>query len=405
MKILHTADWHVRDKDIEECRKVLQHMVRYATGTRLDLIIIAGDLTDRNDVKFDSQTARLIIETVIGLSRAAPIAICTGTRLHDGNIPELLRDVKGYQPVYVASQPEQLIFTGKDFGAIRGEYDDDEAEAVISFLPTPTKQYLQSQDSIEATDQQVGELMSFIFASFGANADNPNLPHILIGHWQVGGSFVSETQQLTGRDIEISTDQIMSASPDLVCLGHIHMAQQIRNYPIFYSGSTYRKDYGEMESKGFYVHEFNEFGLLNSEWHELPSRKLLRVSHDYTGDKSLDYGLEPLAGKYTDEDVKGSHIRVEFRVWQDQRDRIDKPRLEKILLDKGAVEADVRVISVPRQNVRAGRVLQVERLRDKINARAEIVEDEVPESVLRKCDMIEAENRETVIKKVKEAVA
>ena len=96
MKILHAADLHVRDKDIDECRKVLGFMVECATrhGAPLDLIVLAGDLTDRADVKLDSPTARLVMDTVSQLSYVAPVAIVTGTRSHDGNIPEMMEHVK-----------------------------------------------------------------------------------------------------------------------------------------------------------------------------------------------------------------------------------------------------------------------------------------------------------------------
>lgn len=407
LRILHTGDWHVRDKDIDECRKVLNHMVDFAAKDHLDLIIIAGDLTDRNDVKFDSQTARLVMEAVSSLSESAPVFIITGTKSHDGNIPELLQDIRSYYPIYVSTRPEQVAFV--DEGAGPGFYDVNadldafaEGKCLISSVPTPTKQYLQSLDSIEGTDQQVGELMGSIFANFGATARQVNIPHVLVGHWQVGGAYVSETQQLIGRDIEISTDQIMSASPDLAALGHIHLAQQIRNHPIFYCGSSYRKDYGEMEGKGFYAHEVGESGLMDSEWHELPTRKLIKVNHDYTV-KDINYEIEPLIGDYSDGDIQDAHVRIEFKVWQDQRDRIEKDRFRDIVLKKGAAAAEIQIVSVPRQNIRAARVMQVESLRDKLEARAEIVGDTVPESIMEKCDVIETDNREAIIKKAKEA--
>ena len=113
MRILHAADLHVRDKDIDECRKVLGFMVEYAqtkTGG-LDLIVIAGDLTDRADVKLDSPTARLVMDTVSQLSYVAPVAICSGTKSHDGNIPKMMRQVKSYCPIYVATRPEQITLS------------------------------------------------------------------------------------------------------------------------------------------------------------------------------------------------------------------------------------------------------------------------------------------------------
>jgi len=406
MKILHCADFHVRDKDIDECRKVLSRLCRHAMDEPFDLIVIAGDMTDRNDIKFDSATARMIMETVSYLSMAAPVLVLTGTKFHDGNIPELMQEIRSENSVYVSNRPEQIILgADKEFyQAPVGEKAaaDPDEKLLISTMPTPTKQFFDSLDCIEATDQAIGEAMSAIFAQFGETAGRLNLPHVLVGHWQVGGAYVSETQQLVGRDIEISVEQVLSARPSVACLGHIHKAQQIGQHPIFYSGSTYRKDFGELDSKGFYIHEVDETGLVDSEFVELPSRKLIKVSHDYTV-KDLDTELGPLAGQYTNDQINGAHIRVEFKVWQDQRDRLDKDQLKQILLNNGAAEAEIQVVTIPRQNVRAAQVLESENLRDKVRARAEIVGDEVPESILQKCDAVEAETRDSIIQKIKRA--
>lgn len=404
MKILHTADFHVRDKDIDECRKVLSHLCTYALEEDPDLIVIAGDMTDRNDIKFDSQTARLVMETVSYLSMAAPVLVLTGTRFHDGNIPDLMQEIRSHCPVYVSNRPEQIL-VGSDFQRLEDMGGCIDGKLLISTMPAPTKQFFDSMEGIEATDQAIGEAMSAIFAQFGETAARINLPHVLVGHWQVGGAYISETQQLIGRDIEVSVDRILSARPSLACLGHIHKAQRIGRHPIFYSGSTYRKDFGELNAKGFYIHELGEAGLVDSEFVELPSRKLIKVEHDYTKtpDSDIDFELGPLAGKYADEDIKDAHVRVEFKVWQDQRDRIDKTYYQRVLMMSGAADAEIQVVTVPRQNVRASRVLESEKLRDKVRARAEIVGDEVPESVLQKCDAIEAEPREAIIQKIKHA--
>ena len=359
-------------------------------------------LTDRNDIKFDSLTARLVIETVSQFSQAAPVFVARGTKTHDGDIPELLQEIRTYFPVYVSTNPEQVFFTGDGFRRI-GDLDGHmDGKALISSVPTPTKQYLQSMDGIEQTDQMVGEMMTSIFTHFGMTARQFDLPHILVGHWQVGGAYVSETQQLIGRDIEISTDQILSAHPDLCCLGHIHHPQQIGKHPIFYSGSSYRKDFGELSEKGFYIHELDGSGLQGSEFIQAPTRKLVKLDHDFTKSEGIE-DLDAILYSHAQETLQGAHLRVEFRLWQDQREQVNKEQIESFFLSAGCESVDIHIVSVPLQNVRAGRVLQVERLRDKIEARAEIVGDSVDESVLEKCDVIEEEARETIIKKAKEA--
>jgi DNA repair exonuclease SbcCD nuclease subunit len=409
MKILHTADLHARDKDIDECRKVVNHLIDYAHARSggLDLIVIAGDLTDRNDVRMDSDTARLIVDTISDLSMTAPVAILTGTKSHDGNIPTLLSKVKSYCPVYVASYPEQIVLTAKgDLEAPYAIFENDHPVALISFIPTPTKQYFSQQGDIEFTDQAVGEAMTSLFANFGANAAHLGLPHILIGHWQVGGSYISETQQLIGRDIEISTDQIMSAKPTVACLGHIHMRQQISSYPIFYSGSLYAKDFGELDPKGFYIHTIEHGSLPTSQFIQGPSRKMVKLSHNFTlneeGLLEFDATMDLMMHGLIVEEAAGSHIRIELQAWQDEREMIDREKIEKFFLSAGAESVDVRIIPVPRQNARAKKVLEVRRLREKIEARAEITGDNLTDGILQKCDAIEETAREDLISGIKE---
>ena len=408
LRILHTADWHTREKDIEECSKVLDAMCKHAIAIsgELDLIVVAGDLTDRNDVKFDSQTARLVMQTVTWLSMAAPVVIISGTKYHDGNIPELLdgTNIHAYYPVAVSTRPEQFVL-GKD-NEFYPLADNADAKMLISTIPTPTKQYFESRGGIEETDRAIGEAMTAIFADMGMTAGRLNIPHVPIGHWQVGGAYVSETQQLVGRDIEVSVDQILSARPSVACLGHIHYAQQIRNHPVFYSGSSYRKDFGEMEDKGFWIHTVPEQGIgyEYSEWVELPTRKLVKVEHNYASPNAEpDTDPRAIIGQYSPENIEGAHVRIGLRVWQDQRDQVDRAQLKQDLIDMGAAQAEVHIVGVPRQNVRAEEVLQAERLRDKVLARAEIVGDTVAESILEKCDALEMESKEEIVEKTEKA--
>lgn len=387
LKVFHCGDFHPKEKDIEEARKVLSFQVSQAAMHQPDLIAIAGDLTDRNDIKFDSQVARLILDTVSQFSMVAPVAIVTGTKIHDGNIPELLDRVKQDHPVYVANYPDKIVLT-EDGGF--SKLGDKRAKAIISFVPAPTKQFFNSTSDIQTSDFELGQAMSAIFAEIGAAAGDYDLPHVMLGHWTVRGAHLSETQQMIGRDIEITVEQLLSARVTVGCLGHIHMAQQIGNHPFFYCGSAYRKDHGEKEEKGFYIHTISGTELIESAFIRSPARKLVRIKADFTKEEP-----KPLP---TPEDVDGAAVRIDITVWQDEREQINKQGLEETFLSAGADTVSVHITIVPRQNVRAASVLQVERLRDKVKARAEMTGDEVSESILAKCDLIEDEPREVVLK-------
>lgn len=401
MKILHTADWHTQGKGIEESRSVLGHLVEQAAIICPDLIVVAGDLTHRSDIRMESESAMLTVETVSQLSIIAPVAIVAGTKFHDGNIPAIIEYVKQTNPVFVATGPEQIALTGVN--TFEPVAYDGMTKAILSFLPPPTKKFLNADSGIVSSDHELSEALNPIFVWMGNTAGEFEKPHIVIGHWTVRGAAISETQQMIGRDVEITVDQILSAKPTVACLGHIHYAQQIRNHPIFYSGSVYRVDFGEPEEKGFYVHTCEGNQLVKSEFHKLPARQLHRYRIDFTDEKNEISDLDKLLfGDFNKDRILEANVRVDLIVWQDERHAIDKENIENIFLTAGADAVAVHVKVIPRANVRASSILKVERLREKVQARADMIGDTISDSILEKCDMVEDENPESLIQSIKE---
>ncbi len=398
MKIIHTADWHVQDSMIEEAQKCLDFLVTTAEQESPDLIIHAGDTFNSGDVKLDSKAAKLVIRTFNRLADIAPVAVILGTPSHDGTAAEILSFVRGQYPIYVATRPEQIFLSTGNLKAImdlEGATESGGCDAVISLMPAPTKQFFQGSGDIKQGDAEIAAAMSQIFAGFGATAAAFPVPHILVGHWNTTGSLISETQVLTGVDIEISTDQMHLTHACLCCLGHIHKAQDLRR-GVFYSGSLYANSWGEMDDKGFYIHEIGNEAV--SRFITTPSRKMVRYKFDYT---------DPAALKNSDgdaENVAGSHIRIDATVWQDEVASMDFDAMKEGLLRWGAESVDIRINRIPRENVRADAVLKAETLRDKLVAAAELRDEKVSESVLQKADALEHMDAEKLIQEIGKGV-
>lgn len=387
-KVLHAADWHIRDKNIDEAGDCLECLVNTACDQAVNLIVIAGDCFDSRDIKLDSKAAKLVIKTISKLANIAPVAIVTGTPSHDGSAPEILRYARGKYDVHVSSMPEQLLLYGGYF------YDSlisNKPDAVLSLVPTPTKQFFQTGSDIQTSNEEISQAMNGLFAGLGAKAaDFPRVPHILVGHWQVSGSKLSTGQVLTGQDIEISVDQMNLTDAGAHLLGHIHMPQQLGDRT-FYSGSLYPLTWGELEEKGFYIHEFDCDELYKSEFVKTPCRKLVRIDFDFVKcPDALDELDMVLYGTHPGEEIKDCYVRCDFAVYQDQASILDKEKLTKFYLDSGAKEVDIRIIRVPRQTVRSETVLKVETLRDKLIAMAALNNETVPDGVLQKADELEA---------------
>lgn len=379
MKILHFADAHLRDKDIDEAEKCLNFLIETARSEKVDLIISAGDTFDSQEIKLDSKSARLAIRVVSELADIAPVAIIIGTNSHDGKSPEILQFAKGIYPVHVSAVPEQVYFI-KDGNAFRESGEGYRPQAVITLIPQPSKQFFQTNSGIADSDQEIGQAMSGLFAGFGVQAEGFDCPHILIYHGTVSGSKLPNGQIITGLDISVTTEQIKLSRADAVLCGHIHLPQELPGR-IFYSGSLFANNWGENHAHGFYRHEIDALGL-TSYFIKTPAKKLSRFSYDFTEGEVLIVDVKP-------EGVAGSYVRLDYKVWQDEADKIDKEAITEIMKAAGALDVDIRIVRIPRQNVRSEAVLKAESLRDKIVKMAELKEEQVAESILVKAEYLE----------------
>lgn len=402
MQILHCADLHLRDRDIEEAEKCLGFLVETAEQEKVDLIIVAGDIFDSQDVKLDSKAAKLAVRTFQSLANIAPVAVVIGTPSHDGKAAEILEYVDGRYQIFVADKPEQIYLRHSSLLASR---PPDSCDAVISLIPQPTKQFFQGNGgSVKETDAEIAQAMGAIFAGMGAQAAGLDCPHILVGHFNVTGSLISETQILTGMDIEISPDMMALANANLVCLGHIHKSQKIKDN-IFYSGSLWPNTWGEMESKGFYLHELSDHGILESRFIQTPHKKMIRIKVDFTQEGEDISELLYFPTPALQPGMEGAFVRCDYTVWQDEAERIDKAVIKEFFQGEGAFDVDIRINRIPRENIRADEVLKATSLSDKIVAMAALREETIPKSILVKADALELMNPDNLIGTVSRGAA
>ncbi len=254
MKILHFADIHAQGHDLEEIKKCGCFILDQAQRENPDLIVFSGDAFERSDVKFDSDPVRFIFYLFSRLADIAPVSAIIGTPFHDGRAIEVLEHVQAAFPIRVtAGSPEQLCLYDGDFSLVHPA-NKIVPDIIISAMPAPTKKWFKTESSIQVGETEISKELTKIFAGFATLAEQYDCPHILNGHFNVSGSFVSGTQTLTGVDIEVSRDQIGMGNFDLAALGHIHQNQLIGDN-IFFSGGVANHTWGEMGAKGFYIHE------------------------------------------------------------------------------------------------------------------------------------------------------
>jgi len=98
-------------------------------------------------------------------------------------------------------------------------------------------------------------------------------------------------------------------------------------------------------------------------------------------------------------DITGAHVRIDLKVWHDEAGKIDKSTLEATIMET-AESCDVRIIRIPRENIRAEAVLKAETLRDKILRMAELRGEHIEESVLTKAEALEGTPADELIKRI-----
>jgi DNA repair exonuclease SbcCD nuclease subunit len=400
MKIIHTADWHFREKDHDEIYKCVRYIADRAAIEQPDLIIISGDITDSRHLDLDSRSARSILEIISFMLDVAPVAIVIGTPSHDGKASLALRSCRGKHPILVSDRPEQFGYFNKEkrfYNIKRVDFEIDELDFVITQIPQPTKQYFVNDMSIEDTDKAISNAMDAIFASFGGAAEKfENIPHIVNGHGQIGGAFISETQQLIGRDIEISKSQLSILNADLICYGHLHLRQDMGDY-ILYAGSPTRMNHGETEDKGFWIHKLLDSGQLSvAEFIKTPARYLHDAKFDLTNKKD-DIDIMPTIESMCEgiaEDYSDWGCKITITVWQDEAKTVSRSAIEDLLCEYNAQTMIVNIVRKPRETVRAEKVLEAENLPDKIKAMAELRGEKIDDSILNKAALLESGEKE-----------
>jgi hypothetical protein len=89
-----------------------------------------------------------------------------------------------------------------------------------------------------------------------------------------------------------------------------------------------------------------------------------------------------------------SIVRLEIKAWQDEADTLDLQAIRAALA--AAQDVDIRLQRVPRETVRCTKLLELQTLRDKLQEMAVLRNEEVPETILAKADMLETMQPEEI---------
>ena len=396
IKVLHCADLHFDDEQgrLQNTIECCDRVIATAQAEIPDLIAIAGDVFERGLV-LGSPGTLAAIDFVYRCGNLAPVVITSGTPTHDtANSTEVFNKLKTEYPIYATGLPRQVGLTKEEprrFVAVNGNMEDKPGfSLIVSCLPSVTRAALMAMGSlsIDAAAIECAELLRDLFQAWGITNEKANrlgIPTILVGHGTVKGSRLSTGQRVTDPDAEFGIADLRLTKAVLVCLGHIHMRQQLQDNA-FYSGSITRADHGETEEKGFFLHTIAE-GRVESRFVETPARKMRTLAPAGTlPDASLIEEVE-----------EGDYVRIVYSIREEDVAQVDDAALRRLAYEKGAAHVKIEKTVIPMTNVRSEGISRLRSLDEKLKRWGELNGQPITASLLDKLRLLQTLDEQAIL--------
>ena len=270
MKLLHTADLHIGKivnefSMLEDQKYILQQIVDIAKKTKVDVVLLAGDIYDR---AIPSVEAVELLDWFFNTLLAEKIQIMVISGNHDS--------------------PERLSFAGKILekqglyisGAYNGSLKkvtltDKYGEVVFHFFPffktAVAGQYLEQR--VNTVQDMAEQILKREESELDKKKRNVMLGHYFVLH----GEQKAEEQEegVGGLDAIEST---LFDDYDYVALGHIHGESYMGRKEVNYSGSPLKYSFSEAnQNKSVKIIELKEKGEIIIEKHPLKPLHDMRI--------------------------------------------------------------------------------------------------------------------------------
>ncbi|MBO5177322.1 MAG: exonuclease SbcCD subunit D [Lachnospiraceae bacterium] len=239
MKLLHLADLHIGKRVyeysmLEEQKAALTQAFRMAVERKVDAVLIAGDVYDKNIPTIEG--VKLFDTFLTALKQKdIPTFIISGN--HDS--AERLsfgRHLFESSRIYLSGTYEEEIF--------KKTLCDEFGEVDIYLLPFLKPQQIEVKEEEEKPQDYTGAI-KLVLNRLDINKNNRN---VLLAHQFVGGGSTepfradSETQSVGGVDM---VDYRVFDNFDYVALGHLHGAQHVGRETVRYAGSPVKYSFSE----------------------------------------------------------------------------------------------------------------------------------------------------------------
>lgn len=258
LRILHTADWHVgrtiaRRSRIDEHRAVLAEIAEVAAERAVDVVVVAGDLFDRQNPSPDAE--RVVYDALADLRSAVPQVIVVAGN-HDSP-----RRWEALAPLATG-----LHISARVDGDLSRHIVDvegaDGTRARVACLPwVPERHFLTAAHVSGNEPAPFADGISCLLDDLVSLAGEDGLPVVLAAHLNAAGALLGggERPRAVADDTAVPADAF-PARLSYAALGHIHRPQRVgARGAVHYSGSVLALDFAECEDmKGVVIAEVGD---------------------------------------------------------------------------------------------------------------------------------------------------
>ena len=291
MRILHTADWHLRDRlgrqdRSEDIKRSLGQIARYLDEAEVDVMIVAGDIFRELSMRPDEVRLALADVREIFLpfvERGGSIIATLGN--HDHKVYfEMMKNALDLVAPLPKNNGQVINNCGRIY--FSPKYDilrlKDKNDKVVQFvlMPYPTGDLLLGEEgrnfkNLEEKNRAIqGTYVRLLNVFRKPPKLDTSLPSVLVSHIHVRGTELHGRFRLTEAESVMFEQGDISKTPwNYVAFGHIHQPQPAVKGAshIRYSGSIERLDAGERnDDKSVVLFEIGGDNRLTKEPETLP---------------------------------------------------------------------------------------------------------------------------------------
>jgi exonuclease SbcD len=252
MKILHTSDWHLGHRLLEQSQQEEQSLFLYwlieYIGTKgIDILLVSGDIFDVGVPS--AQAQKLYYDFLV--------------RLHNTSCKEVIITGGNHDAPSTLNAPKELLnalsirVVGKATDNLEDEIFKLSANGegiIVAAIPYLRDQDIRRAIASESADEINNRYKTAIINHFSEVAaycetiKTPDMPVVAMGHLFAIGGKTSESEQsiYVGNLGDIGASDFPAVF-DYVALGHLHRAQLVGGSEhIRYSGSPYMLSFSEV---------------------------------------------------------------------------------------------------------------------------------------------------------------